>query len=104
MSQNLDAILQRLIEHAPIAQKHWEAQEREELGEDEEYGVDGAVWVSLEQSGFGRAAVGNGWWCGYRVRPDEAEEWVLVVSGATPTEAATAMLHEMEAMSRSKDA
>lgn len=90
-SNDLDAVLQRLESLTPEAERRYLPELRKEL-EDDEYELDGSLWLSLEAGGERRFE----WRCGWRYQPDEASEWTIYEDGDTPTEAATALLKLFE--------
>jgi hypothetical protein len=81
----LEELLRSLATLTNTAQQHWEA---EQAAEDEEPD-DGQLWLTLEHPWS------DSWACGWRVQLDEASEWAIHATGATPLEAAQRLLAKL---------
>ncbi|GAB4203499.1 MAG: hypothetical protein OHK0022_27680 [Roseiflexaceae bacterium] len=71
MNETLEQLLAELAALQPVAQRLYEAEQRE-AEEDDEWEPDGAVWLALEYDHDDKV-----WMCGWNVQPDEATEWAL---------------------------
>jgi hypothetical protein len=76
----------RLAARGDEALARWAAENLE----DDELSDDYVPWLTLEEQR------GWGWFCGYRIRHDEASEWTIKATGDTPLAAARALLALME--------
>ena len=88
----LEYLLRELAARGEEARVRYIAQRRKEA-EDEDYDpesdFDGGFWLTLKEAPME-------WECGWQIRPNEATEWAIVATGATPTAAAQALLKLVE--------
>lgn len=86
MIDNLEALLLKLAGMKKIAQEIVAAEYDDAAVFDWE--GDNFIWLAMEHDGAG-------WGCGWLMKPDEATEFVIEVTGRTPIEAALALWARM---------